>query len=169
MRAQSVVRRRLKALLLVLVTVFLLSMTAQAARRPVHRSAAGELSIKAAFAQSGTDKLTRHGYHRFYDQFLQPLYGQPVRMLEVGVLGGDSLHAWQTVFDAPRSTIYGVGWPAAVNVRTGGLHDNVHIMFRDQSNCGHLDDVANILGPDPLDLVIDDGSHIPRAPAQDPG
>ena len=162
MRAQSVVRRRLKALLLVLVTVFLLSMTAQAARRPVHRSAAGELSIKAAFAQSGTDKLTRHGYHRFYDQFLQPLYGQPVRMLEVGVLGGDSLHAWQTVFDAPRSTIYGVGWPAADNVRTGGLHDNVHIMFRDQSNCGHLDDVANTVGPDPLDLVIDDGSHIPE-------
>ena len=46
MRAQSVVRRRLKALLLVLVTAFLLSMIAQAARQPVHRSAAGELSIK---------------------------------------------------------------------------------------------------------------------------
>ena len=83
-------------------------------------------------------------------------------MLEVGVLGGDSLHVWQTVFDAPRSTIYGVGWPAADNVRTGGLHDNVHIMFRDQSKCGHLDDVANTVGLDPLDLVIDDGSHIPE-------
>ena len=159
-------RRRINALLLVLFAVLLFMIAAHAGKRPARLSSAhhptAPKSIKTAFTQSGTDKLTRHGYHRFYDQFLQPLYGKPVRMLEVGVLGGDSLHAWQTVFDAAQSTIYGVSWPPADNVRTGDLHDNVHILYRDQSDCGQLDDIGRTVGQAPLDLVIDDGSHHPE-------
>lgn len=60
-------------------------------------------SVKPAFAASGTDKLPRHGYHRMYDQFLQHLYGRPVRMVEIGVRNGESLSAWQTMFDADKS------------------------------------------------------------------
>ena len=120
------------------------------------------MTIKTAFTQSGTDKLTCHGYHRFYDQFFQPLYGKPVRMLEVGVLGGYALHAWQTAFDASQSTIYGVSWPPADDVWTGDLHDNVHILSRDQSDCGQLDEIGRTVGQAPLDLVIDDGSHHPE-------
>ena len=117
-------------------------------------------SIKHVFAQSGTDKLTRHGYHRFYDQFLQLLYGRPIHMLEVGVQGGDSLHAWQSLFDSKQSTIYGVSWPPTV--KTDDLHDNVRILYRDQSDCVHLDEVCAAVGRAPLDLVIDDGSHNPE-------
>jgi hypothetical protein len=118
------------------------------------------ISIKPTFAASGTDKLSRHGYHRFYDQFLQPLYGTPVRMVEIGVLSGKSLHAWQTVFDAKRSNIYGVSWPPTEQVKSQ-LDANVHVLFRDQSNCEHLDEIASTVGAEPLHLVIDDGSHEP--------
>lgn len=94
------------------------------------------VSIKPNFAATGTDKLSRHGYHRFYDQFLQPLYGKAVRMVEVGVLGGDPLRPWQTVFDAGRSIIYGVSWPETEAVKDQ-LGPNVHVVYRDQSNCAH--------------------------------
>lgn len=117
------------------------------------------LSIKSSFAASHTDKLGRHGYHRFYDQFLQPLYGKPVRMVEIGVQSGFSLGAWQTMFDSVQSTIFGVGWPKIDEVKSK-LDDNVRILFRDQSNCTHLTELVDIIGA-PLDLVIDDGSHEP--------
>jgi hypothetical protein len=117
-------------------------------------------SIKPIFAASGTDKLPRHGYHRFYDQVLQHLYGHPIRMVEIGVLDGDSLKAWQTMFDADKSTIYGISWPETVQVKNK-LDANVHVLYRDQSNCMHLDDIARTVGEKALDLVIDDGSHEP--------
>jgi hypothetical protein len=126
----------------------------------LHLPSPSPVSIKPTFAETGTDKLTRHGYHRFYDLFLQPLYGKPVRMLEVGVKGGKSLRSWQNVFDAEHSTIYGVSWPKTVALKAH-LGPNVHVMHRDQSNCDHLDDIAATAGAEPLDLVIDDGSHEP--------
>jgi cephalosporin hydroxylase len=118
------------------------------------------ISIKPAFAATGTDKLPRHGYHRVYDLFLQPLYGKPVRMLEIGVLHGKSLAAWQTVFDAGRSTIYGYSWPEMEAVEAQ-LEAHVHVLFQEQSNCAHLDEITDMAGAAPFDLVIDDDSHEP--------
>lgn len=75
------------------------------------------------------------------------------------MLGGVSLRSWQTVFDG-RSIIYGVSWPEteAVKVQLG---PNVHVLYRDQSDCAHLDEIEATAGAEPLDLVIDDGSHEP--------
>lgn len=81
-------------------------------------------------------------------------------MVEIGVRNGESLSAWQSMFDVDQSTIYGISWPESQQVKRS-LETNVHVLFRDQSNCEHLDDIANTVGETPLDVVIDDGSHEP--------
>ena len=53
-----------------------------------------------------SDKVSHHGYHRYYAPALSSLRNSPVRLLEIGLLGGGSLKLWKAFF--PRATIVGV-------------------------------------------------------------
>jgi hypothetical protein len=62
----------------------------------VHRHARKSLSdlMKA----TETDKMTTHGYHRFYEDLLAPLrYKDGLRMLEIGVNSGNSMATGQVL------------------------------------------------------------------------
>jgi hypothetical protein len=68
-------RRRVGASWSVLFASFSVHVSSSSRQTPraipsAHHPAA-LIYIKAALAQSGTDKLSRHGYHRFYDQILR--------------------------------------------------------------------------------------------------
>lgn len=118
-------------------------------------------------SQMHTDKITTHAYHLHYGPFLAPLIHQPVRMLEIGVQDGPSLGLWRRLF--PRyEHIFAIGYKG-----TGGrgtmdvssfrreLHDRVTLFGGDQSDLSFLGRVEAELGGKQLDLIIDDGSHVP--------
>lgn len=56
----------------------------------------------------GSDKQRdgQHSYGAFYQEHLRGLRYRAIRMLEVGLLSGDSLLAWRAYF--PRATIIGL-------------------------------------------------------------
>jgi predicted O-methyltransferase YrrM len=96
----------------------------------------------------------RHHYLQFYEPFLEHLRTtESARMLEIGVGDGASLRTWAAFF--PNATIVGVD-----KDRQCREHVTAHIRIdiADQTNVAELMRVA--LNYFPLDLVIDDGSHM---------
>jgi hypothetical protein len=53
-----------------------------------------------------TNKITHHGYERFYDHFLIPLRYKNINVLEIGVDDLRSLKMWLDFF--PNASIYGL-------------------------------------------------------------
>ena len=102
----------------------------------------------------GTDKSSAgHDYLRFYEPYLAPLRDQPIRLLEIGILGGASLAMWEAFF--PHGTIIG----ADIDRRTERFaRPRVLIEIIDQSNIEHLTQLAIRHGP--FDVIIEDGSHM---------
>jgi hypothetical protein len=97
--------------------------------------------ISTVFNYSGTDKY-HHGYAAVYATVPVDIHN----MLEIGVLEGNSLAAWEDIF--PEATIYGLD--AGLKDRRFG--PRVHQLVSDVKAF----DVSPL--PD-LDLVVDDGSH----------
>jgi cephalosporin hydroxylase len=90
-----------------------------------------------------------------YDAHLSPLRDSPVTLLEIGVLGGGSLRTWRDYFRNGR--IHGVDIDSDA-ARHAGERIRVHI--GSQSDLRFLDSVVAQTGP--LDIAIDDGSHLAR-------
>lgn len=58
---------------------------------------------------TNSDKGSRfHDYCRTYDELFSPFRHEPIRLLEMGVLGGDSLVMWSKYFDHPNTRIIGI-------------------------------------------------------------
>ena len=100
----------------------------------------------------GSDKFTSHGYHRYYTPLLQPLRNKPIRLLEVGIDRGSSLQLWLEYF--PRATIYGM------DRSTESEGERFRVYQGDQSRREDLRKVLALIDGS-LDIVIDDGSHVP--------
>ena len=45
-----------------------------------------------------TDKLTHHGYERFYDMFLYPFIYKDITLFEIGVDKSRSFNMWADMF-----------------------------------------------------------------------
>lgn len=106
--------------------------------------------------QPDTDKVTRHGYHRFYPYFLAHLREREVRMLEIGVNRQGSLKFWCDYF--PTCRFWGVEIKAEHEIEE--VQPNAFVVRGDQSDPEFLRRLTNMVGA-PLDLVVDDGSHVP--------
>ena len=104
-----------------------------------------------------TDKYWVHGYTYIYDQLLQLVRNDKLKILELGVHRGASLLLWREAFR--RATIYGVDkddskWRALA----GDLH-RVNVMIGNQRDPEFLKQVAE---HGPFDVIIDDCSHDPK-------
>lgn len=105
----------------------------------------------------GTDKHGLHHYLEFYHELLRPLRHRKINMLEIGVLGGNSLCMWDAFFSHPGTRIWGADihdrWnppPASrINIRIGNA-----------SEAPFINQLVSETGP--FDLIIDDGSHFSR-------
>jgi len=104
----------------------------------------------------GTDKVTHHGYHRFYPRFLEQYRSLPpgAGMLEIGIDQSHSLHTWLEYF--PSAFIYGVD----ISVSKEG--HRFQIFKADQSKSEEMQKIIEKEVQHPLFLVLDDGSHIPE-------
>ena len=102
---------------------------------------------------TGTDKITQHGYHRFYPIFLEKYRDKPISMLEIGTNKNRSLKMWEEYF--PLSKIYGI------DIGNEFKYERGEVFKGDQSDVDFLQRVIERIGTE-IDLIIDDGSHKPE-------
>jgi len=117
-------------------------------------------TITELFQASGTDKLSRHHYDRYYKHWLAPYRDKPeMTMLEIGADQGKSLKTWQDYFSDPKLIVgLAYGSPSAgVEGKTESLA-RVRVVRGDQSKKETMDELIQ-LGP--WDIILDDGSHHP--------
>ena len=99
-----------------------------------------------------TDKVTHHGYERFYDLFMIPLKYNKMNILEIGIDQGRSLKTWIDYF--PYANIYGID----INNEYNGIR--YKIFKGDQSKKNDLKKIVKNIGT--CKIIIDDGSHVPK-------
>lgn len=120
--------------------------------------------------EHGTDKAvtyTRvigqqgHGYAPYYDFLFGEMRHNPVRLLEIGVGGGESIKTWIEYFANPEARIFGVD--VVKNTNPWNSPEEMPDP-RYRFNCGDQSDptfLACLLADrGPFDIVIDDGSHM---------
>jgi hypothetical protein len=105
-----------------------------------------------------TDKAFEHRYTLYYQQHLRDFRGRPIRLVEIGIGGGDSptwggasLRMWRDYF--PRGEIHGI------DINEKQINEpRISVHCGDQSDQNFMRFVGREHGP--FDVIIDDGSHI---------
>lgn len=99
-----------------------------------------------------TDKITTHGYHRFYHKELVEYKHKTMGMIEIGVDQFKSIDMWKHYF--PKAFIYGID----INVQYEDAR--IKIFKIDQSKLDQLQSIKSQL-IHPIYVINDDGSHVP--------
>lgn len=100
-----------------------------------------------------TDKITQHGYHRFYPWFLSHFRDKSVNLLEIGIEETESLKLWRGYFKSLKLV--------GIDIDQKDFDDDAVILHKlDQSNTNHLEDFVKNISVQ-FDIIIDDGSHVP--------
>lgn len=94
-------------------------------------------------------------YIEFYDKRFTNL-DRPLRILEIGVQSGGSLHLWSRLVHS-ESTIVGIDINEPCRRYAGG---NIHVEIGSQADSEFLIGIATRYGP--FDIIVDDGSHTPE-------
>lgn len=111
-------------------------------------------SLDSIGLKYGTDKASNKNNFLFlYDSLFSRLRFKPIKMLEIGILGGASLKTWREYFG--NGTI--VGFDINADCRKYAA-DGIKIEIGDQGNEKILEDIRKRHGP--FDIVLDDGSHM---------
>lgn len=108
------------------------------------------------YAHDGASMVKWKHYLSIYDRHLSRFRNQPVRILEIGVLGGGSLDLWRKYF-GPEAVIFGVDISpecALFDGRSGSVR------IGSQADPDFLRRVVAEMGG--VDVVIDDGSHVAK-------
>lgn len=104
--------------------------------------------IQKAFKNSKTDKAV-HKYYIYYDDLFGNLEFDSV--LEIGVLRGRSLRAWQQVW--PQAVVEGVD----INLKFADKGLEEHFKLYELDTTEEID--RTIFTRDSYDLIVDDGDH----------
>ena len=106
-----------------------------------------------------TDKYETHSYTPHYQNHFKTRRLQALNILEIGVggyrdptKGGSSLRMWKYYF--PRSHIFGID----IHDKSALAEDRISIFQGSQNDSVFLNRILDIIGP--VDIVIDDGSHV---------
>lgn len=108
-------------------------------------------SLDDILKKHGADKdMNHHGYSRHYAKLFEPLRYKPITLLEIGVQYGCSIKAWLEYFT--QGQIIGVDC-----LRQDDISDPRFTFLR----CDQADPELKNCVRDNINIVIDDGSHIP--------
>jgi len=128
--------------------------------------------------EHGTDKATQFtrthaqpkGYTVHYERFFAPLREEWIKMIEIGIGGGESARTWLDYF--PHAWLIGIDNVSGTNEwntpkKFGNLEmlsplDRYAFMAADQTDPVFWACFTADVGPT-LDIAIDDGSHEPKA------
>jgi SAM-dependent methyltransferase len=95
-------------------------------------------------------------YFAIYQAVFGPRRDEPLRILEIGVLGGASLRLWKRYFTHPGTLIVGVDiLPECI--KFDAPTEGIRVRIGNQTDARFLNHVVEEFGP--FDLIIDDGSH----------
>lgn len=111
---------------------------------------------EAFYGNRGTTVHKWRNYLAKYDYHLSRYRNTPVRILELGVYRGGSLHLWRTYF-GPQAVIFGIDIDKSCE-QYDGIAGQVRIGSQDDA--GFLRSIVGEMGG--LNVVIDDGSHVAR-------
>lgn len=109
------------------------------------------------FQQHKENKILkwRH-YFDIYDRYFSKYRGKPVRILEIGVFDGGSLHMWRNYF-GPQALIYGIDIiPECKKLEDDGFK----ISIGSQTDRQFLRTFR--AETEPFDIILDDGGHTMR-------
>jgi hypothetical protein len=106
--------------------------------------------------EKGTDKSSEiHNYCTKYEKYLPFERWEPLKILEIGVLGGDSVRTWKEFY--PNSTVIGIDINPDCKFHQD-LNNGIHIEIGSQDDPDFLNSVIAKWGP--FDMILDDGSHM---------
>jgi glycosyltransferase involved in cell wall biosynthesis len=111
-------------------------------------------SFKKLGTEAGTDKISHHGYDRFYCRYLDRIKDSTSGMLEIGIAEHNSIFLWKKYF--LNAHIYGID----IDEKTL-TDERVTIFKADQNSDTDLRNVVTQINH-PVQFIIDDGSHIPE-------
>mgnify|MGYP001815917677 FL=1 len=100
------------------------------------------------FDKHGCDKGGRHGYERVYEPAFAGVRDEPFRLLEIGILRGESLAAWLDYF--PRAEIVAIDLFGRVPAKDVPALSHPRVEWHKHDSTQPID-----LGH--FDLAIDDG------------
>ena len=90
-----------------------------------------------------------------YDPVLSRWIDKDVKLLEIGIHKGGSLHLWRDYF--PKGTIVGIDLELPLDFTPG---ERIQLFKGSQADTQFLSQVARSIAPDGFDIIIDDASHI---------
>lgn len=115
-------------------------------------------SLNKIAKSKGTDKSSEiHNYCEKYEKYLQFNRLEPITLLEIGVLNGESLATWREYY--PNATIIGIDINPDCK-KYEDVENRVSVEIGSQDDPDFLKSVAEKWGP--FDMILDDGSHINR-------
>ena len=109
--------------------------------------------IRKSGELSGTDKITHHGYERYYSDFLNRTKIKN-EILEIGYGDGLSIKFWREIF--PNSFLN------IIDIDKSESGEGYSVYKCDQSSLNDLLKLQELLKTKSFDLIVDDGSHIPE-------
>lgn len=113
-------------------------------------------SLDKIATDKGTDKSSIiHNYCVKYEKWLPFNRLEPLIILEIGVLGGESLMTWREYY--PNSIIIGIDINPGCKIYESP-EKKIFIEIGSQEDPEFLNMISNKWGP--FDMVLDDGSHI---------
>lgn len=128
--------------------------------------------LAEVLTRHGSDKATKHNYHLVYANLLEGKRNLPLRILEIGIctsfieapthtdkdgIPGPSLRAWREWGNG--FSVFG----ADINENYLFTDERIATYKVDQTSLYSLGKLADALGKESLDLIIDDGLHRPWA------
>ncbi len=119
-----------------------------------------EIAISNGADKGSTHPVHGHDYARHYQQLFEPLRLHKIRLLEVGVGGGESVRTWLDYFSIAH--VYGVDIVEKTNpwnTPGSGVHPRYDFLQGNQSDPTMWACLAVNWGY-PFDIIIDDSSHM---------
>lgn len=109
-----------------------------------------------------TDKETVHTYLKVYDKLFKPFQNKKIKLLEIGILFGESLKLWSKYFE--QGEIWGIDIFAIYNfgIVVSNLlgYDIVELHKVDSVNDIGKESRDKFIKDSPMfDIIIDDGHH----------
>ncbi|MCK5680414.1 methyltransferase domain-containing protein [bacterium] len=99
-----------------------------------------------------TDKIA-NGLMENYKTLFSPLQYKKIKLLEIGILEGESLRYWSDYFRHPETKIIGLD----LNLPQVEFGDRIEVFECNQNDNERLSFIAEKHGH--FDIIIDDGSH----------
>jgi hypothetical protein len=118
------------------------------------------LSLDALHRQKTGKSSDKWGsYLKFYDELFGPVRDRPISLLEIGVQNGGSLETWASYFRNAKAIV-----GCDIDPRCGALqYDDarISVVVGDVNHSRTFEAICNLCRH--FDIVIDDGSHYPKA------